>query len=212
MKGSHTFRNRLFVALLATALVPASVLLVAGSWVLREVVVSTGSAGAWDDVGSSGRDLLDEVDGLDSPPPELVATAAEHRENLTESLRLSRLYAFLGERALALLPGAVIALIILAGAASLFSANWVARSFSRPLDEVVRWTRALGSAQPLPPSDPSWHGKEIGEFSILKDEIRKAAVELEEGRRRESERVRMQGWSEMAKFATYPGSFRHNKY
>jgi hypothetical protein len=91
MKGSHTFRNRLFVALLATALVPASVLLVAGSWVLREVVVSTGSAGAWDDVGSSGRDLLDEVDGLDSPPPELVATAAEHRENLTESLRLSRL-------------------------------------------------------------------------------------------------------------------------
>jgi signal transduction histidine kinase len=199
MKGSPSFRNRLLVALLLTALVPASVLLVAGSWVLREVVVSTGSAGAWDEVGDSGRDLLSEVEDLDNPPPELVSAATQHHEKLAESLRLSRLYGFLGERALSLLPVVVVLLLILAGGAALLSANRIARSLSRPLEEIVRWTRALGSSLPLPPPDPSSVHREIGEFSVLKDELRRAAGELEEGRRREAERVRMQGWSEMAR-------------
>lgn len=199
MKGTPSFRNRLLVALLVTALVPASVLLVAGSWVLREVVVSTGSAGAWDEVADSGRNLLDQVDSLESSSPGLAAAAADHRENLTESLRLSRLYSFLGERALAFFPVALVLLLLIAVGASLLSARWISRSLSRPLEEIVRWTRVLGASQPLPPSDPTSHGKEFREFAIVKGELRKAEVQLNEGRRREAERLRMKGWSEMAR-------------
>ena len=189
----------MFVVLTLVWIVPAVLTLIAGTVVFREVVASKGSAGAWDEVATSGRELFDQVEIQESLSPELIAATERHQEALAESLRFSRLYSFLGERVLFLLPIFALLLLIVLGGLALLAANWFSRDFSRPVEELVEWTRSLASGERLPPADQSGDGGEISEFAQLRDALRATSVELGHARRREVEQARMRSWSEMAR-------------
>ncbi len=195
----RSLRGRLFLALFLTAAIPAGLLLVGGSLVIREVVVGTGSAGPWDEVASSGRDLLSRIEEDPAASPELRAAAENHRAQLSESLRFSRLYAYLGERVLLLLPAVAGSLFLLAAGLSLWSAKQVSYSLSRPVREIVRWTESLGRGEPLPPDPPDPVFREIREIRALRDGLRTMERELAAARNRELREARNRSWSEMAR-------------
>jgi len=181
------------------ALIPTAITLAAATVALRQVVVTTGTAGAWDQVADSGRELLDRVEALADAPPELLEAAGRHRAELAESVRMSRLYAFLGERFVFLLPALTLALLLLVWGLALFAANRFSRGFSQPIEELVAWAGALGSGERLPSPDPARESAEVLEFASLRGALRQAGSELEEARLREAERVRTQSWAEMAR-------------
>lgn len=180
-------------------IVPAVFTLIAGTVLFREIVVSTGSVGAWDEVAGSGRNLFDQVEIQESLSPELIAATERHRAALAESVRFSRLYSFLGERVLVLLPILALLLLIFVGGLALLAANWFSRDFSRPVEELVTWTRSLTSGERLPAADQSSDSREISEFSQLRDALRATSEELRHARRKEVEQARMSSWSEMAR-------------
>jgi two-component system nitrogen regulation sensor histidine kinase NtrY len=195
----RSLRGRLFLALFLTAALPAGLLMVGGALVIREVVVGTGTAGPWDEVATSGRELLTRIEDDPNASPELRAAAERHRAQLSESLRFSRLYAYLGERVLFLLPAVAGGLFVLAAALSLWSAKQVSRSLSRPVHEIVRWTEALGQGRPLPPDPPGKARREIREVRALRDGLRSMESELARARARELREARNRSWSEMAR-------------
>lgn len=187
------------MVLLLVSVVPAVVTLAVGTVFLREVVVSTGRAGAWDEVAASGQGLFEEIETLESESTTLQRAAERHRTALAESVRFSRLYAFLGERVLILLPVFALLLMILVGGLALLAANWFSQGFSRPVETLVEWTRSLTSGEPLPPTGPIPRRGELTEFAHLQEALKAASVELAEARRRELEQTRMRSWSEMAR-------------
>ncbi len=197
--GRMNFRARIFVVLTLVSVIPAVLTLIAGTMVLREVVVSTGSAGAWDEVAGSGRELFDEIEVQDSLSPELIAATERHQAALAESVRFSRLYAFLGERILVLLPVFALLLLGFVGGLALLGANWFSRGFSEPVEELVEWTRSLALDERLPSGNRSKEGGEIKEFAQLREALRATSEELGEARRNELEQARMRSWSQMAR-------------
>ena len=173
------------MVLTLVSVIPAVLTLVIATTVLREVVVSTGSAGAWDEVAGSGRDLFDQIERQETRPLELVAATEQHQAALAESVRFSRLYAFLGERVLVILPLFALLLLFFVGGLALLAANWFSRDFSRPVEELLGWTRSLASGQPLASSDPSAVHGEIEEFAQLRSALRATSAELGTARRKE---------------------------
>lgn len=199
MRAPASFRGRIFLVLLLVALIPAALLLTLGTAGLHEVVEATGTAGAWDRIGRSGQELLDEVAGVQEPSAGLRAAAAQHRGELAESVRFSRVYGFLAQRLLSLVPALAVGLLVLIGVLALLAANWFSADLSSPVEELVNLTRVLGTGGPLPPSDPEHARREIREFAVLKNALRGTADRLEEARVREADRIRTQSWAEMAR-------------
>ncbi len=187
------------MVLLLVSLVPTLLTFAVGTIALREVVLSTGSAGAWDEVAESGQSLFEEIASLGPEAARFERAVERHEAALAESVRFSRLYAFLGERVLSLLPAFVLFLMILVGGLALATANWFSKDFSRPVETLVEWTRALASGDPLETDGQSSIRGKITEFAHLEDALRAASVELAEARRTEVAKTRMRSWSEMAR-------------
>ncbi len=198
---SPTLRNRLLATLILVALIPAGITLAVASLSLREIVQTTGSSGAWDEVAVTGREVLDRIDA--EPPgtvsPELLIAAERHRDHLGSSVRLARIYALLGERFLLLLPLFSLALLLLIGGLAIWSANRLARGLARPAEELAGWTRLLGAGKPLPADSAHAERREVREFTLLRQSLRTMAAELEHTREREMDQARMRSWSEMAR-------------
>jgi two-component system, NtrC family, nitrogen regulation sensor histidine kinase NtrY len=191
------------VALSLVSLIPVVLMLFLGTTTLREVVMSTGSAGAWDEVARSGRDLFDQIQARDSVPPALAAAIERHEAALNESVRFSRLYTFVGERILVLLPALALMLLALVGGLALVAANWFARDFAKPVEELVGLTRSLASGDAIPPPDARETRHEIREFTQLREAVHATSEELREARRREVEQARTRSWAEMARMIAH---------
>lgn len=194
----RSFQRRVFVAILAVALLPAGLTVLTGTFVLREMVATAGTAGPWDEVARSGRVLLERAGEVASEGSELEAAVEAHRETLAESTRLSRLYAFVSDRFLRVLPAFSVGLFLLVGVLALLAARWLSRSFSRPIEELVSWTGLIARGEPLPPpADEEERG--VREFERLRSALRTMAVELAESRARELESARLRTWTDMAR-------------
>lgn len=195
----HSLRGRLFVALVLTAAVPTGLLLLGGSLSLQRMLMVSGSTGPWDQVAVSGQDLLQQVEALPEKDSALTAAAERHRTHLSEGVRLSRIYNLIGERILALVPLMAGILFVVAAGAAMASAKQVSRALSRPVNELVDWTEAVGAGVPLPPPDPQQEEREIREVVRLRSALRSMERTLAEARRRELREARNQSWSEMAR-------------
>lgn len=196
-----SLRRRLFWTLFLAALVPAALTLVGGALLLREVVASVGSAGPWTAVAESGRVLLDLV-RAGEPDPELTAAAEAHRAVLSESLRLSRVYALVGERVAVLIPLAGVLLLGFVAFIAAIATRRLAGSLAAPAEELADWIRRLGSGESLPPSGET-EGEastvRVAEFQQLRSGLQDASRRLSEARERELEQARMESWTEMAR-------------
>ena len=199
MRIPSSFRARTFAVLLLVSLVPTLLALAAGTYVLRELVLTTGSVGAWGEVAESGQNLFDDIASLGTAAQPLGNTVERHRTALAESVRFSRLYAFLADRTLTLLPAFVLFLMLLAGGLALVAANWFSAGFSRPIETLVEWTRALADGTPLDDRERLPSGGEIAEFTHLQDALKAASVQLAIARQRELAETRVRSWSQMAR-------------
>lgn len=194
----RSFRSKILLALVAVALVPTGLTVAAGTLIVREVVTTSGTAGPWESVAESGRALLDAVESSGIESPTVESAAREHRQALTESVRLSRLYAAVSDRFLQLLPLFALGTVLLVAALSLLTARFLSRIFSRPIQELVGWTERIAREEPLPDPDripPA----DVREFELLREALREMASGLEEGRQRAVESARLRSWTEMAR-------------
>lgn len=193
-----SFQGRIFVAILLVVLVPAAVAVGAGVVTLQGIGARSGTLGAWDAVAESGRELLDAIDENEDADPALREAAAAHREALSESVRLSRLYAFVADRFLTFLPVAALVTGMLVVAVALLTARWLSRGFGRPIAELAGWTGRIARGAPLPPASDE-EGRDLAEIAILRSALREMAEEIEAGRARAVEAARLRSWTDLAR-------------
>jgi signal transduction histidine kinase len=193
-----SFQRRIFLALLAVGLLPAILLLLAGTGAVHWVVSSTGTAGPWGSVAESGQALLDQVEEAEVTDPDMVEAADTHRLALSESLRNSQILTLVADRILALLPLMAVALVLVVGGLAYLAARQLSRGFSRPIQDLVGWTNLIAKGQPLPAPGPA-DTRGVQEFAALRGALRKMAHELEKGRRQAIQNAKLRSWNEMAR-------------
>lgn len=197
MSGPSSFRRILFLAVLLGAFIPAAVAIGGGTLILRQIGDAAGTAGPWAAVGESGGQLIDAARQAAPGDTALARLADAHASTLTESVRLSGLYALLLERVARLLPVLAFALLIMTSLLAAWAAGRFSGRLSRPVSEMVDWTRRIGRGESLP-AEASHQGG-VSEFVTLRSALVQMDEELRTARERELEAVRVRAWSEMAR-------------
>ena len=182
------FRARLFLILLAFALIPTIVLAAAWEVTVVRALPLLGTAPAMERIAASGVSAMNAARRAPLTAGQR-ALLDEHRRALDEGLLRGRQMEFLMTR-----RAPVVAALVALGAALLFAllasrvAGHLSRNLSRPLSELVGWTAMIEQGKLLPEGPP---GRGAPEFVVLRNRMREMATELRLGRRRalESERA-----------------------
>jgi signal transduction histidine kinase len=189
------FRGRLFLILLAFAIVPTIVISLAWSTTGSIVLPFLGATAAWDRVAATGERALEVARAKPLTPPERQLVDA-HEANLRESVTMSRRADFLTrELARRLAFGTLIAVLVIGFVGSRVAGH-LSRNLSRPLQELVGWTERIGRGEPLPTTPPR---RGAPEFQVLRERMREMASELELGRARAVEAERASTLRESAR-------------
>ena len=173
------FRGRLFLILLAFALIPAIVISVAwsltGAWVLPLI----GTSAAWQSAAVTGRQALVAAQNAPLTPAQRAALAA-HDSTLKVSLLRSRQASFLFRQAAAKLAVASALAVLLLGLGASRVAGHLSRNLSRPLQELVGWTEHIGRGEPLPDTRPRRGAPEFEaeRAAAMRETARQVAHEL----------------------------------
>src|SRR3954467_10280603 len=190
------FRARLFLILLAFALIPTIVLAAAWELTVVRALPLLGTAPAMERIAASGERAISAARTAPLSPGQR-ALLDEHARALDEGLLRGRQMQFLMTRR----APAVAALAAL-GAALFFGiiasrvAGHLSRNLSRPLSELVGWTETIGRGEPLPEGPPR---KGAPEFVVLRNRMREMATELRLGRTRALEAERATALRESAR-------------
>ena len=189
------FRRRIFGILVALTAVPITLAVV--GWVLaaRTAAPSAGARVALEGAAASARQMLERMDTTHLTARERAAFR-HHLNQLSNSVTLVRRaetylrYYAAGFAALVLALGAlaIIAAIRLAGHLS--------RQLSRPIDELVGWTRLIRRRMPLPAGAPT---RGAPEFEALRQALRELATALDAAREQELEAERLRAFREVAR-------------
>jgi signal transduction histidine kinase len=192
----RSFQGRIFLAVLAVVLIPTAVGVAGGMFTLQSIGSRSGTLGAWDAVAETGLQLLDMVEDPGAADSALATVASRHREALSESVRLSRLYTFVAERFLNVLPVAALLFGLLITGLAFLVARGLSRSFATPIEELAGWTERIARGEPLPAKGT---GPMVEELKTLRTGLRRMSEQLEEGRRKAVENAQMRSWTEMAR-------------
>src|SRR5574341_345733 len=189
------FRRRIFVILVAMTAVPAT-LAVAG-WVLSvsALTPTAGARASLEQINTSAQALLKSVDTTRLTRVERAALR-HHLAQVSASVSLAR-------RADAFLrysKAGLTVVVVLLGALVLFAsvrvAGHLSRQLSRPIDELVGWTRLIRRREALP-TGPLSRG--APEFEALRQALRELAGALDAARERELEAERLRTFREVAR-------------
>lgn len=192
-----SFRSRVFAALLAVAVIPTALALIGGALAVRQVGSTTGTLGPWDAVAESGRTLIDAARAAAPADSAVLRAADSHTEALSASVRQSRLYALVADRAVRLLPWIAVAATLLLSGIAAWVARLLARNFSAPIQELVEWTERIAAGKPLPPDRGPGTG--VREYRVLRRALRTGAARLDTAQREQVESARLRAWTEMAR-------------
>ena len=179
------FRGRLFLFLLAFALVPSILLAIGWAATTRAVLPMIGG-GAWDSVVATGQRA---IAGARERPGSAQTKKAltEHEQRLEEGLRYSRGGALILRNFRPLVIGGTVVLIIVLGLLATNIAGHLSRALTRPLQEIVEWTDLIARGEKLPEGPPK---KGAPEFQLLRLRMQRMAAELRLGRLRAVEAER----------------------
>ena len=189
------FRQRILLILICLGAVPTAVAILGWALTVRSATPAVGALRSMEDVGVSGRQLLQTLDSTRLTPVERAALA-NHAAKLNGALvRFQRLdtfgryyYAGLG------------LVVLLAGAAFLYTSvrvgGHLSRQLSRPIEELIGWTGNIQRMEPLPPDRPR---RGAPEFEALRQALREMASAIEQGRAREIEAERLRAFRETAR-------------
>jgi signal transduction histidine kinase len=189
------FRQRILLILICLGAVPTAVAVFGWALTVRSATPAAGALRAMEDVGASGRMLLQTLDSTRLTPRERSALA-DHAAKLNGALvRLQRVdtfgryyYAGLG------------LVVLLVGATFLYTSvrvgGHLSRQLSRPIEELIGWTGHIRRMEALPPDRPR---RGAPEFESLRLALREMAEALEQGRAREIEAERLRAFRETAR-------------
>jgi signal transduction histidine kinase len=166
-------------------------------WALtvRSATPAAGALRAMEDVGASGRILLETLDSTRLSARERAALS-DHATKLNGALvRFQRVdtfgryyYAGLG------------LMVLLVGAAFLYTSvrlgGHLSRQLSRPIEELIGWAGHIQRNESLPPDRPR---RGAPEFEALRRALRDMAAAIEQGRAREIEAERLRAFRETAR-------------
>ena len=189
------FRSRLFAMLLLFALIPtiAVTLLWTGAASRALSLMSAGSA--WERIARSGESALAAARAVSLSPPQRAALDT-HESELRQSVELAKRFDFVANRTVRLIVlGALLVVALVALGASRVAGH-LSRQLSRPLDELVGWTRLIRSGQPIPDLTER---RGAPEFEVLRTSMRTMARELDAGRQRALEAERAEAFRESAR-------------
>ena len=189
------FRQRILLILICLGAVPTAVAIFGWALTVRSTTPAAGALRAMEEVGASGRTLLQTLDSTRLTPPERAALDA-HAAKLNGALvRFQRVETF-GRYYYAGL-GLV---VLLVGAAFIYTSvrlgGHLSRQLSRPIEELIGWTGHIQRNEPLPPDRPR---RGAPEFEALRQALREMATAIEQGRSREIEAERLRAFRETAR-------------
>jgi two-component system nitrogen regulation sensor histidine kinase NtrY len=190
-----SFRHRILLVLIVLGTVPTTAALIGWALTLRANDPVAAGRGAIEQVGESGRELLETLDTTRLRRAEREAFR-RHVSNLNESLSrvqqastYTRIYS-----------GAVTLLLLAFGAVIIYASvrlgGHLSRQMSRPMEELIGWTGHIRRHEPLP-EDRLQRG--APEFAALRTALREMASNLEQGRSRELEAERLRAFREVAR-------------
>jgi signal transduction histidine kinase len=180
------FRGRLFLILLAFALIPSVLISLAWSATGSFMLSFAGATAAWDSVGATGERAI----GAARSAPLTADQRRDidlHEETLRHSIVQSRRADFVFRKAASVLAGTMLLAILVIGIVASRVAGHLSRNLSRPLQELVGWTEHIGRGEQLPTTPPR---RGAPEFQVLRERMRDMAGELELGRARAIEAER----------------------
>jgi two-component system, NtrC family, nitrogen regulation sensor histidine kinase NtrY len=189
------FRQRLLLILILLGAVPTAVAILGWALTVRSTTPAAAALRAMEDVGASGRTLLQTLDSTRLRPAERRALS-DHAAKLNRALgQLQRVNTF-GRYYYAGL-GLV---VLLVGAAFLYASvrlgGHLSRQLSRPIEELIGWTGHIRRLEPLPPDRPR---RGAPEFEALRRALREMADALDQGRARALEAERLRAFRETAR-------------
>jgi len=189
------FRRRIFVILVAMTAVPATLAIVGWALSVRTIAPAAGSRASIEQVAVSARAFLEQADTLRLTPAERVALR-RHLDEVSAAVTLARR----AETYLGYYTAGFAAVIVLLGVLVLFAAvrlaGHLSRQLSRPIDELVGWTRLIRQREPLPAGPPP---RGAPEFESLRAALRELAGTLAVARQRELEAERLRAFREVAR-------------
>src|SRR5437660_9435768 len=189
------FRQRIFLILVALTAVPTALAVAGWALAVRTVGPSAGARVGWEEVAASARDMVDRIDTTRLAPRERAAVR-RLLEQVSTEVTLSRR----AETYLRYYAGAFAGVVVVLGAVVVFAgvrlAGHLSRRLSRPIDELVGWTRLIRRRMPLPAGPPT-HG--APEFEALRQALRELATALDQARDKELEAERLRAFREVAR-------------
>jgi signal transduction histidine kinase len=189
------FRGRLFLILLAFALIPSVLISIGWSATGSFVLSFAGATAAWDSVAATGERAVIAARRATLTPEQQRAVDL-HEETLRHSIVQSRRADFVFRKASRILAGTTLLAVLIVGIVASRVAGHLSRNLSRPLQELVGWTARIGRGEPLPTTPPS---RGAPEFEVLRGRMREMAGELELGRARALEAERSAALRESAR-------------
>jgi signal transduction histidine kinase len=189
------FRRRIFFVLVLMAAVPTGLAVV--SWVLtvRTFGPTAGARASLEEVAASTRSMLEEVDTTGLSPAARDAMRA-HLDAVSRGVSFARRADSYLRYYTAGLATVVIALGALVLVAAVYLGGHLSRQLSRPIDELVGWTRLIRQHEPLPAGPPS---RGAPEFASLRLALRDMAGAIDTARGRELEAERLRAFREVAR-------------
>src|SRR6478609_5652802 len=173
------FRQRILLILILLGAVPTAVAILGWALTVRSTTPAAGALRAMEDVGASGRTLLQTLDSTRLSPAERRALS-DHAAKLNRALgQLQRVTTF-GRYYYA----------------GLGLGGHLSRQLSRPIEELIGWTGHIRRLEPLPPDRP---GRGAPEFEALRRALREMADALDQGRARALEAERLRAFRETAR-------------
>ena len=190
-----SFRRRIFWILVAMSGVPATLAVIGLVLAVSAGSPIAGARASLEQVGASARVMVQELDTLRLAPAERAAVRY-HLQTVSQSLSLTRR----AETYLRWYKAGFGAVIAVVGVMVVFTAvrlaGHLSRQLSRPIDELVGWTRLIRLREPLP-AGPASRG--APEFQALRQALRELAAALVAARDRELEAERLRAFREVAR-------------
>ncbi len=189
------YRSRLFLILALFAFVPSIVLTLAWGGTMARLLPWVSSTSAWDSVAASAANALKVARGASHTADE-ERILAEHERQVATSVSFAHRFEFITTRLVpVLLIGGLLGLALLTLLASR-AAGHLSRQLSRPLHELVGWTKRIRRGEPLPEIEDV---RGAPEFGVLRDGMRQMATAIEAGRRAALEAERLAAFRESAR-------------
>ena len=190
-----SFRQRIFLVLAALTAVPTILAVIGWALAARVGAPSAGARASLDQVAVSARHMLEHMDTVQLGPAER-AVVREHLTQISNAVTLARR----AETYFRYYAGGFVAVVVVLGALVLFAAvrlaGHLSRQLSRPIDELVGWTRLIRRRLPLPAGPPP---RGAPDFEALRQALRELAGALDAARDRELEAERLRTFREVAR-------------